>query len=326
MPEPLRTPVAFIIFNRPVETAEVFAAIRAARPTQLFVIADGPRNDADVPLCEAARAEIKVDWPCEVKTNYSEKNLGCGKRPVSGITWVFEQVERAIVIEDDCIPDASFFPYAQELLERYQSDERVMHVAGSSFQEHNPRFNVKESYYASFLANGFGCWASWRRAWQYYDYDLKQWPALRDSGALKPAFHNSGGYERFANLWDSYYEGKIPDSWDTQWAFACMTHGGICLTPSVNLVRNIGFNERGTHTKKRDERFEMTVHTMRFPLVHPRTLTINRNADDYMFRYSFGVDVKLRYRLVRPIKDHFPGFYQGVKRIVSRIRSLGARD
>ncbi len=312
----LHTPVAFIIFNRPIETARVFATIRAARPTQLFIIADAPRNENDVPLCEAARAVIKVDWPCEVKTNYSEKNLGCGKRPATGITWVFEQVERAIILEDDCIPDASFFPFAQELLERYQSDERVMHIAGSNFQEHNPRFSVKESYYASLLPNAFGCWATWRRAWKLYDYDLTAWPALRDSRALEGAFHNHGAYERYAQTWDRYYDKRIADSWDGQWAFACISHNGICLTPAVNLVRNIGFNERGTHTKTRDERSEMPVHTMSFPLIHPSMLVRNRAADNYMFRFYFGIDKKLRYRLVRPIKTHFPQLYHYIRRMI----------
>ena len=304
MPNTTTPPIGFFIFNRPIETARAFATIREARPTQLFVIADGPRNEADVPLCEAARAVINVDWPCELHTNYSEKNLGCGQRPSTGITWMFEHVERAIILEDDCIPDQSFFRYAGELLEKYESDERVMHIAGSSF--------------ASFLPNAFGCWATWRRAWKYYDYYVTTWPALRDSGALINLFHNRGGYEKFALAWDKYYAREITDSWDGQWSFACMSRGAISLTPKVNLVKNIGYNERGTHTKEENQQARMPVRAMPFPLIHPATLVINREADNYMLRFHYGIDRKLRYRMVRPFKNYFPNLYGKLKRLLKK--------
>jgi hypothetical protein len=315
---PLETPVALIIFNRPKETARAIAAIRAVRPKRLFVIADGPRNDLEKTLCDETRAvvETAVDWPCDVQKNYSATNLGCGMRPVTGITWVFEHAEAAIIVEDDCIPDPSFFYFAEELLRKYANDERVMHVAASSFQENNPQFHIRESYYESFLPNCFGCWATWRRAWKHYDYDIRQWPVLRDSGALAKAFGDPAAYERFERTWNDYYEKRIVDSWDGQWHFACMSRNAFCLTPSVNLVRNIGFNERGTHTKQADRRSDLPVHPMPFPLVHPSTLAFDRGADAYTFRFYFGIDQKLRYRVLRPVKNLFPGGYAWMKRML----------
>ena len=244
----------------------------------------------------------------------ADRNMGCGERPPTGISWVFEHVEQAIILEDDCVPDLSFFYFAEELLRKYANDERVMHIAASSFQEHNPRFNIKESYYESFLPNWFGCFATWKRAWKFYDYDMKTWPALRDSGALVERFHNPAAYERFAKVWDAYYHKQITNSSDGQWHFACMSRNAFCLTPAMNLVKNIGFNERGTHTKQPDQRSELPLHTMRFPLVHPQTLEFNRNADNYTFRFYFGIDKKLRYRFVRPFKNLFPGAYAAIKR------------
>jgi hypothetical protein len=315
---PLETPVALIIFNRPQETAQTLAAIREVRPKQLFVIADGPRSDAERVLCEETRAVIdtNVDWPCDVQKNYSDTNLGCGQRPATGITWLFERVEQAIILEDDCIPDRSFFYFAQELLAKYANDERVLHIAGSSFQEHNHRFKRNESYYVSILPNWYGCFATWRRAWKLYDYDMKTWPALRDSGALIDLFQNPAAYERFAKVWDDYYYKRITNAADGPWQFTCMSHNGFCLTPTVNLVKNIGFNERGTHTKQEDDRSKLPMRTMPFPLVHPAELHFDRAADNYTFRFYFGIDKKLRYRIARPFKNTFPGAYAWLKRLL----------
>lgn len=319
---PLETPVALIIFNRPEETTRMIDAIRQARPKRLFVIADGPRSDAERALCDATRAVIdtQVDWPCDVQKNYSDRNLGCGVRPATGITWVFERVEQAIILEDDCIPDRSFFYFAEELLNRYADDERVLHIAGSSFQEHNRKFKRSESYYVSFLPNWYGCFATWRRAWRLYDYDMKSWPTLRDSGALVDSFQNPAAYERFARVWDEYYYKKITNSADGPWQFTCMSHNGFCLTPTVNLVKNIGFNERGTHTKQEDDRSKLAMHAMPFPLVHPARLEFDREADNYTYRFYFGIDKKLRYRLVRPLKNAFPGTYSRLRRLLKGDR------
>ena len=174
----LTTPVAFLIFNRPDTTARVFEAIRQAKPPKLLVVADGPRPDRpdDVEKCKAARAIIdRVDWACEVLTNYSDLNLGCGKRPATGITWVFEQVEEAIIFEDDCLPHPSFFRFCEELLNYYRHDERIMVISGNNFQFGRNR--TDDSYYFSRYNHIWG-WASWRRAWEYFDYDLKLWPKI----------------------------------------------------------------------------------------------------------------------------------------------------
>ncbi len=311
-----RVPIAFFIFNRPEETARVFAAIREARPEILLVTADGPRGDMDVPLCKAARDVVLkgVDWPCDVRTNFSDTNMGCANRMVSGINWVFEQTERAILLEDDCVPHPTFFPYCEELLERYKDDPRVMNIAGYSIQEHNPRFKIKESYYFSLIPESWG-WATWRRAWKLYDRDMKRWPAVRGSGALISVFGHPGGYERFAQRWGQYYNKELPTSWDGQWAFACISNGGLSASPTVNLITNIGYTERATHRNYNTEWADLPAHAMQFPLIHPKEIAPNRGADAFAYRYAYNVDRKLRYRLVRPLKTHFPVFYQKLKKL-----------
>ena len=134
----LSTPVALLLFRRSEETARVFERIRQARPRKLFLIADGPRpgNQEEARSCEAARAVVeRVDWPCDVVRDFAEENLGLKRRIPSGLDRVFGEVEEAIVLEDDCLPHPSFFPYCEELLDRYRDDERIVHIAGSQLLE-----------------------------------------------------------------------------------------------------------------------------------------------------------------------------------------------
>ena len=168
MPKAIHTPVAFIIFNRPEQTRRVFDQIKKARPAKLFIIADGPRTEAEREKCKEARAVVDdVDWKCEVYKKYEEE-LGVKYAPPTGISWVFEHVNQAIILEDDCVPDQSFFLYCQELLERYKDDERVMSISGNNFQQKNI-IDCPESYYFSVLPHIWG-WATWRRAWRHLRY------------------------------------------------------------------------------------------------------------------------------------------------------------
>ncbi|MBI5405850.1 glycosyltransferase family 2 protein [Candidatus Kaiserbacteria bacterium] len=313
-------PVALIIFNRPLETGRVFAAIRQARPSRLLVIADGPRHDGERELCDSARAVIDtVDWPCVVEKNYADVNMGCRERIISGINWVFEQTERAIILEDDCLPHPTFFPFCAELLEKYKDDERVMTITGLCLFQKKIGSSIQESYFPTLLPQTTG-WATWRRAWKLYDPDMQAWPALRDARALAPTFHHPAGYERFERVWDDYYYQRpgVKDSWDGQWAFACVRQGAVCLTPTVNLISNIGFNARGTHSHEATDQSDMPLYPMQFPLIHPAELVINREVDALFYRYSLGIDRKWRYRVVRPLKTYFPGIYRALKKLVSK--------
>ena len=178
----LETPVAFLVFNRPHTTDKVFSEIAAANPRKLLIVADGPRPDqpGEAERCVAVRAIVdRVDWDCEVLTNYSDINLGCKARISSGLDWVFDTVEEAIVLEDDCLPHPSFFRFCEELLVKYRDDERIAQIGGVNFQSGRRRTNY--SYYFSRYAHIWG-WATWRRAWRHYDVALKAWPLIRDGG------------------------------------------------------------------------------------------------------------------------------------------------
>jgi hypothetical protein len=318
----MRTPVAFIIFNRPELTAGVFAAIARARPDKLFVIADGPRSgfEGDVERCAAARAITeKVDWPCDVSRNYAEVNLGCARRPASGLQWVFEQVEEAIVLEDDCVPGAGFFPYCEELLERYRTDERVMHISGNQFV--TPRKPTPFSYSFSRYPLSWG-WATWRRAFQHYDYRITLWPQLRQTGWLRDIL----GDERAVHYWTQIFDHTSASNdditwWDFQWVFACWAQSGFSILPHVNLVSNTGFGPGASHTTNATDRLaNLPAAELRLPLRHPDYVVRDVEQDALIFQGIFPPEVRpsmlgqLRGRCIAALP-------RDVRRSLSSIRS-----
>ncbi len=168
------SPVVLTLFNNPESVRRVFAAIRNAQPPQLFLIADAGRNEDEQRLVEECKQIAEdVDWHCNVFMNYATHNMGAKDRLATGITWVFESVDRAIILEHDCLPDPSFFRFCDELLEKYKDDERVMHISGNNFQQHNAHFKCEESYYFSRIPHIWG-FATWRRAWKYYDVNVSE--------------------------------------------------------------------------------------------------------------------------------------------------------
>jgi hypothetical protein len=319
----MKTPVAFLVFNRPDETRKVFEAIRKARPEHLLIVADGPRpakGQAEAALCaEVKKIAESVDWPCTVLKNYADKNMGCKMRIYTGLDWVFGQVERAIILEDDCVPDPTFFPFCEELLEKYADDERVMHISGTSFHKDNPHLKREYSYYSSIYQNQIG-WATWRRAWRLYDVNIRSWPILKKSRALLPVFKDDAAYERFALVWDKYYRQEI-NSWDSQWTFACLSHGGLALTPTRNLITNIGATS-GIHfdPKKIYHLCDLPLEPMGFPLSHPPTLDVDREADRYFVDIDLNPDRKAYKNIARYFRLRWTGLYSVLKRVVSRQR------
>lgn len=240
--ERLATPVLFIIFNRPDTTQKVFDEIRKAKPKYLYVAADGPREsrEHDKQLCEETRAIVnQVDWDCEVKTLFQNKNLGCKMGVSSAINWFFENVEAGIILEDDCVPHQSFFRFTSEMLEKYKNEKRVMMITGF-----NPitKYRSPFSYYFSRYFSIWG-WATWRRAWRKYDVTMSEWPQLKTAG-LDKYYTDPYAAKYMGQAFENTYLGKI-DTWDYQWSLAGLQNNGLSIVPSQNLISNIGLN--GVH-------------------------------------------------------------------------------
>lgn len=227
--------------------------------------------------------------------------MGCKRRMASGITWVFEQVEEAIILEDDCVPDSTFFRFCDELLEKYRNDERVVHIAGC-----NVYFGTAQapySYFFSQQSNTWG-WATWRRAWRHYDVQMGQWAALRNTWWLRQVLGDWDAVAYWREIFDRTARGDI-DTWDYQWLFTGWLRGGLAIIPSVNLISNIGFGADATHTKSVDElRAIPATHGMEFPLRHPPEVAGQKDGDRHWLRAviaattSYWLYGKLRRRCV----------------------------
>jgi hypothetical protein len=286
--EPLHTPVLLIIFNRPHTTQEVFDRIRQVKPQKLYIAADGPRLHvpSDTERCaETRRIVEQVDWECEVKTLFHEQNLRCGVAPSTAITWLFENEETGIILEDDCVPSKSFFWFCQEVLEKYRHDTRIMHVSGNNYLD-GWRRDSDYSYYFSDKVNAWG-WATWRRAWQLFDFNIPSYPEIRKKGYLQGKFLNrfEEAY-RLGQLEKTYENIQKGDVWDYQWEFTVYSNSGLCIVPEVNLVRNIGFGEDATHTfNLHDKNAHVKEQEISLPLRHPRFVIRDIESDKRNFNY-----------------------------------------
>ena len=289
----LSTPVAFLIFKRPDTTKKVFNAIRQAKPKKLLVIADGARPDkpGEAEKCAETRAIIdRVDWDCEVLKRYSDTNLGCGINVSQGISWVFEQVEEAIIIEDDCLPHPTFFLFCQQLLEQYRNDERIMSIGGTNYLREWKREN--QSYHFSQFPGIWG-WATWRRAWKLYDYEMKTFPAALEKHFLEGFFAKPEHTLYWEHLFERLFNDKNKmNTWDYQWQFARWIQNGLGITPEVNLVSNLGFREDGTHTFGESPFANIEVEAIDFPLKHPSLMLRDLEMDELIQEKFFGKYIK----------------------------------
>lgn len=275
----LQTPIALIVFNRPSQTARVFARISEVKPRRLLLIADGPRpqRQGEDLLCdEVRRIATQIDWPCQLETNFADGNMGCRDRVVSGLNWVFELVEEAIILEDDVLADLSFFRFCEELLARFRHDSRVSMITGFNIVEPDP--HTSYSYFFSRTTHVWG-WATWRESWSRYDRDLRHWPEIKASGLLREAFDRQGEVDFWTALFDKMHSGTGPDTWDHQWSYTNLINNTVAIVPRVNLVENIGFGSDATHTVNLAEAPPLKQHSMGFPLIHPPSLLPLRSLD-----------------------------------------------
>ena len=285
-PMSLHTPVIFLIFNRPNVTKQVFDKIAQARPKTLFIVSDGPRTNhkEDQALVQASRAIVdRIDWPCDVHRDYATENLGCKYRVSSGITNAFDQVDRAILIEDDCLPNLSFFTFCQDLLERYQHDDRITVISGNNFQFGRSR--TPYSYYFSKYPHCWG-WATWRRAWQKLDLEMKRWPEFRDSGGVKAVADSNTEEDYWTKVFEGQFSGQI-NSWGYPWLLTCWSQSGLTILPDVNLVSNVGFGSGATHTTATESRLANLRTFELYDIQHPPLVVRNQIADQFTYSHVF---------------------------------------
>jgi hypothetical protein len=284
----LKTPVLFLIFNRPHTSQKVFNEIRKAKPSKLFVAADGPRENVqgEKEKCQKAREIIKqLDWDCEVRTLFRDKNLGCKYAVSSAIDWFFNNVEEGIILEDDCLPSQSFFWFCQELLNKYRFNNKIMHINGNNYGK---ILSYDYSYGFCSYPQVWG-WATWKRAWNYYDVEMENWSNLKNRKKIKKNMNwNIFKYKIEEDKFNRTYKNEI-NTWDYQWHYTIFLYNGIAIFPKKNLVSNIGFSNNATRTKNREsikanlKTFEINSH-----LKHPKEIHIKKECNYLYEKYMIG--------------------------------------
>lgn len=296
-PNSINTAVLFLVFNRLYTTKEVFEAIRLAKPPRLYIAADGARasREGEAATVQSVRDYVlnHIDWECEVKTLFREQNLGCKYAVSSAVAWFFENEEMGIILEDDCLPDPTFFNFCQELLERYCHDQRIGMISGDNFQFGRRRND--DSYYFSKYVHIWG-WATWRDRWTgSYDVTMEKWPRIRDEGWLADMVGNAREAVYWRKIFELVHRGEI-DTWDYQWVFANWVEGRMSILPAVNMITNIGFDGNAMHTTGASEFANLTRNPIDFPLTHPPGIFKDIQADQFSEIKWFRVPLMKRIR------------------------------
>lgn len=295
-------PIGIIFFNRPDKLKDLFKIIKKIEPKELFLIQDGPRIDRktqDIEKINECRLVFDdIDWECEVHRNYSEINLGCGLRPASGIDWIFDKVEQCIILEDDCIPNVSFFYFCEELLNKYKNDEQVMLISGMNLLN---SFPCKESYFFS-QACTIGAWATWKRAWKHYDFNMEAFDSKKTKKILKKKFINKNMMISKFSSWDitrrKLKKNEKIDWWDYQFHMQLFLRDGLGIVPKYNLVKNIGYGDDASNVSDENAvHFNLSINDLSFPLIHPSKIICNKEFDSILFKQQFKNVSKIRVLL-----------------------------
>ena len=257
-------------------------AVAEAKPDRLFLACDGahPSRTAEIELVEATRRAMEdaVTWPCAVERLYHETNQGCRKGVVSAIDWFFSNVEAGIILEDDCVPHPDFFPYCAELLSRYATTPEVMHISGDGGLAALSGDRI-ESYVFTQEVLVWG-WATWRRAWNCYDRDLKRWGEMRENQTAVQALF---GFEKATAYWtrilDRLLIENLPDTWDYQWTFTVRERNGVAIVPTRNLITNVGYRGDATHTTSEKGPRSNVQSDALGEIMHPSRVEIDEELD-----------------------------------------------
>jgi hypothetical protein len=304
----VKSPVLLLVFNRPDTTAQVLNKIREAKPTKLYVAADGARaNREDEALkCQQVREIInEVDWKCDVKTLFRTENQGCRLAVSSAITWFFEQEEEGIILEDDCLPNKSFFYFCDEMLERYRDDTRIRHISGTNLQPQQQWGEASYYFHESTIIWG---WASWRRVWKDYDSELTRYTVPEVKSHINKIFANQFLAQQWLEIFKALKQKQI-DTWDYQLAFLNHFNHGLSISPNTNLVSNIGFRPDATHTPDPDNPFSNLESSELSELIHPKYIIPEKTVDYKIFAKEFRLEErrKKHYSIRRRFKRWIKG-------------------
>ncbi len=303
-------PILFVFFNRPQIALQSFQVIKKVKPKRLYLASDAPRETktGELELVEETRKLIldSIDWECDSKTLFQEKNLGCGLGVYTAINWLFENEEYGIILEDDCVVEPTFFSYMEEMLLRYATDERIGMIAGT-----NPvgDYVPITSYVFSRYKSCWG-WASWRRAWANMDIEMK-WRDDNYESVLRNAGYCAWDY----NGWKykiKCIDRNVVSAWDWQWYFSLSAQNQLCIYPAKNLVSNIGTDANATHTS--GSAITLKTFSLGFPLTHPKNVVPDSLFDKLFYEKSNTLIIKLKRLIPISLKKQLKNLITKLKK------------
>ena len=309
--------VALIFYNRPSTFQKLFSIIEQVKPPKLFLICDGakknnPSDYENIQKCKTIAENIS--WNCEVYKDYSDENLGCGVRPYTGITKVFTIVESAIILEDDCIPEVSFFSFCDVMLSRYKNDSRVMLVSGLN---HLGKYTPDgSSYFFSKCLSIWG-WATWKRAWDLYDYHINLWESEWIRKSIKNQIVHKNAIKQKIQAWDETLRILKKDGdyslswWDNQWHLCLYCNSGLGIVPSCNLISNIGLGEESTHANLATKKIPRFFFMKTYPIIN-----FEKNCPEYMYE-DIIYDKKV-YKMITYRKSLCRKIVKIIKKLISK--------
>ena len=286
----INSPIVLICFNRPNETKKVLNKIKSIRPQKLFIIMDGPRknNVKDKINCKKVEKIVSnLQLSCKILKNFSNKNLGLKKRIKTGLNWVFTKTDKAIILEDDCLPRKDFFYFCDNLLEYYKYSKKVRFITGNNFQNKNYKF--VNSYYFSKYSHIWG-WATWRDSWKLYKDNDLTWEKYLNSKKFEEICPKIIERRYWRSMFQKVRKGKLK-SWSLYFLFSLWKAKGLTATPKFNLVRNLGFNKKGTNTKNMDIFLNNKYLKLGKDLNHPNEILQNISADNYVFNNVYNTSL-----------------------------------
>lgn len=302
----IETPVLFIIFNRLETALQVFEQIKKAQPKKLYIAADGPRANkpGEAEACNEVRKQIlsMIDWDCQVFKLFRSENLGCKESISSAISWMFETEESGIILEDDCVPEVSFFEYCQTMLEKYKNNNEVMMVTGTNYIAKKTHTTDGVFFSRYFAIWG---WATWKRAWLLYDKKMETWEAYKKSKELYNIYPYIGVAPRLSAWFEDAAAGRL-NTWDYQWFYTCAKNKGMAVVPTKNLISNIGLVGAHASGKYSRFRFMKTEPITVSSIAYPKKTEIDMKQDKEIFTevelVSYFFWVKLLIKSLRALK------------------------
>ena len=288
-------PVVIVVFNRPDVTSRLLACLEKIQPTELYVISDSARDHIKDEAEKVKKVRSMVDdvsWQCNVHRNYASENMGCMRRVSSGLDWVFSKVDRAIVLEDDCIPADDFFYFSEEMLDKYKDDERVMSISGTRL--YPKQALVGTSYTFSKYSICWG-WATWARAWRLYDGSLENYKIIKNTDYLSCYLNSYRAFIYWKFILNKVYLGKI-NSWAYRWMFSHWINNGLSIVPSKNLVKNIGVGNDATHTRDKNAFLCQSSHSLSKPFKGPNTVFCDVKMDRWIENNFYSKSLLARFK------------------------------